>query len=74
MTMDWMETIRFTGLDLQVATVFAVAGLDAAARALRSAWRRIRPGAPSLGAVRVGARKLDAPPRMHPAGTAAHSS
>lgn len=33
MTMGWMETIRFIGLDLQVATVFAVAGLDWAARA-----------------------------------------
>jgi hypothetical protein len=41
MTMSWMETIRFTGLDLMVATVLAAAILDAAARVLRSAWGRI---------------------------------
>ena len=37
MTMGWMETIRYIGLDLQVATVFAVASLDWAARAVKSA-------------------------------------
>ena len=41
MTMGWMETIRFLGLDLMVATVFAVASLDVAARAFKSAWGRI---------------------------------
>jgi hypothetical protein len=41
MAMGWMETIRVLGLDLMVATVFAVAGLDVAAYALKSAWRRI---------------------------------
>jgi len=41
MTMGWMETIRFLGLDLMVATVFAVASLDAAPCVLRNAWRRI---------------------------------
>lgn len=53
MTVGWMETIRFIGLDLEVATVFAVATLDVTARALRSAWRRIPRGAPSLGSVSV---------------------
>jgi len=41
MTMGWMETIRFIGLDLQVATVFAVASLGAASRAVQYAWGRI---------------------------------
>lgn len=41
MTMGWMETIRFLGVDLMVATVFAVAGLDAAACALKAAWGRV---------------------------------
>lgn len=68
MTMGWMETIRFMGLDLQVATVFAVATLDVAARALISAWRRIRLGAPAVGSVHAKARKLHAFPRAHPAG------
>ena len=49
MTMGWMETIRFLGLDLMVATVFAVAGLDVAACALRAAWGRIPRVAPSRG-------------------------
>ena len=40
MTMGWMETIRYLGLDLQVATVLAVASVDFAARAARSAWGR----------------------------------
>ena len=57
MTMGWMETIRFVGLDLQVATVFAVATLDVAARALRSAWRRIPLRARAVGSV---------PHRPHP--------
>jgi hypothetical protein len=51
MTMGWMETIRFLGLDLMVATVFAVAGLDATARAFESAWARFSarlPSAPGL--------------------------
>jgi hypothetical protein len=34
--MGWMETIRYMGLDLQGATVLAVASLDWAARALKS--------------------------------------
>lgn len=38
MSMGWMETIRYLGLDLQVATVLAVAVVDYAARAARSAW------------------------------------
>jgi hypothetical protein len=37
MTMGWIETIRYIGLDLQVATVFAVASLDWAVRAVKSA-------------------------------------
>ena len=41
MTMGWMETIRFLGLDLMVVTVFAVASLYAAACVLKAAWRRI---------------------------------
>ena len=68
MTMGWMETIRFVGLDLQVATVVAVATLDVAARALRSAWRRIPLRAGAVGSVRAKARRLHTFPRMHPAG------
>ena len=34
MTMGWVEAIRYIGLDLQVATVFAVASLDWAASAM----------------------------------------
>ena len=68
MTMGWMETIRFIGLDLQVATAFAVATLDVAARALRSAWRRSPLRARAVGSVRTKARKPHAFPRMHPAG------
>ena len=41
MTMGWMEAIRFLGVDLMVVTVFAVASLDAAARAFKAAWGRI---------------------------------
>jgi len=41
MTMGWMETIRFIGLDLQVATVLAGAGLDLVARAPWSATSRL---------------------------------
>ena len=52
MTMGWMETIRYLGLDLQVATVFAVASLDVAARALKSAWGRIPREAASRELVR----------------------
>jgi hypothetical protein len=73
MTMDWMETIRFVGLDLQVATVFAVAGVDVAARALATAWGRMRSRAPSPGALRVSTRRLYASPRIHPAVLAADS-
>ena len=40
MTMGWIETIRYIGLDLQVATVLAVASIDVTTRALRSAWGR----------------------------------
>ncbi len=46
MTMGWMEAIRFLGLDLMVATVFAVASLDAAACTFRAAWGRIARDAP----------------------------
>jgi len=74
MTMGWMETVRFIGLDLQLATVFAVVTLDAAARALRSARGRIPLGARSLGSVRVRARRLYASPQMQPAGHGAESS
>lgn len=35
MTMGWIETIRFIGLDLEIATVFAVASLDLGARTLK---------------------------------------
>ena len=52
MTMGWMETIRFLGLDLIVATVFAVASLDVAAYALKAAWSRIPRVAPSRRSVR----------------------
>ena len=41
MTTGWMEAIRFLGLDLMVATVFAVASLNAAAGILKAAWGRI---------------------------------
>ena len=68
MTMGWMETIHFIGLDLEVATVLAVGSLDAAARALKFAWGRIPSGARSLGSIRVRARRLYTSPRMHPAG------
>ena len=34
MTMGWVETIRYIGLDLQVATVFAGASLDWAVSAM----------------------------------------
>ena len=37
MAMGWMETIRVLGLDLMVATVFAVASLEVAAYALKAA-------------------------------------
>ena len=49
MAMGWMETIRLLGLDLIVATVFAVASLDVAACALKAAWSRIPRDAPSRG-------------------------
>lgn len=74
MTMGWMETIRFSGLDLQVATVFALASLDVAARALKSARDRIPSGALSLGSARVRARMPYASPRMQSAGLGADSS
>ncbi len=74
MTMGWMETIRFVGLDLQVATVFAVASLDVAARAFKSAWGRISADAPRRGSVHVRARSLHASPRMYPAGQGAEAS
>lgn len=35
MTMGWIETIRFIGLDIEVATVFAMASVDLAARTLK---------------------------------------
>ena len=73
MTMGWMETIRFIGLDLQVAILFAVGSVDVAARALKSAWDRIPRGAPALGSVRVRARRLYAFPGMHAAGHGANS-
>jgi hypothetical protein len=60
MTMGWMETIRFIGLDLQVATVFAVASIGAASRAVQYAWGRIgRAVAPQVPTQR--ARRPSAP-------------
>jgi hypothetical protein len=59
MTMGWMETIRFLGLDLMVATVFAVASLDAAAFVLKSAWGRIPGAAASRGSVRPAGNGLN---------------
>lgn len=53
MTMGWMETIRFTGLDLQVAVNFAVQGLGPASRAIKTAWSRIPSHAPPSGPNRV---------------------
>jgi hypothetical protein len=73
MTMGWMETIRFIGLDLQVATVLAVGGLDVAARALRSVGSRLPSGTPLLDSVRVRARRLYPTSRMHPVGNVAAS-
>ncbi len=52
MAMGWMETIQVLGLDLMVATVFAVASLDAAACAFKAAWGRIPRDAPSQESVR----------------------
>jgi hypothetical protein len=52
MAMGWMETIRVLGLDLMVATVFAVASLEVAAYALKAAWGCIPRDALSRGAVR----------------------
>jgi len=74
MTMGWMETIRFIGLDLQVATVFAMASLVVAARALKSVWSHIPRRTRSLRSERVRAGRLYASPRMHPAGHGAESS
>ena len=65
MTMGWMETIRFIGLDLQVAAVFAAVSIDVAPRALKSAWDRIPRGARSRGAVPVRARRLSVTPRWN---------
>jgi hypothetical protein len=51
MTMGWIETIRYLGLDLQVATVLAVASIDVAARTFKSAWGRTpRDAAPQVRA------------------------
>ena len=74
MTMGWMETIRFVGLDLQVVTVLAAGSLDVALRALRSAWGRLRSGALSLSSARVRATTMYASPQMHPVGYGAGSS
>jgi len=74
MTMGWIETIRFIGLDLQVAAVLAVASLDVAVSALKSAWGRIPRRAPSLGSVRAPARRLYSSPQMLLAGHGADSS
>jgi len=60
MTMGWMETIRFIGLDLQIATVLAGAGLDFTARTIKSAWDQNLSGIPSLGSPRVRARRPSA--------------
>ena len=57
MTMGWMETIRFLGLDLMVVTVFAVASIDVTLRALRSARSR----APRYAASRVPVRHARVP-------------
>lgn len=74
MTMGWMETIHFIGLDLQVATLTAVASLDVAARAIRFTWCRITSYAPPRGSLRVRARGQSVFRRTHPAGHAAASS
>ena len=74
MTMGWMETIRFLGLDLEVATVFAVGTIDVAAGALRSAWRRVPSGALSLGSVRVRRTRPYASQGLHLAANVADSS
>jgi hypothetical protein len=52
MTMGWMETIQVLGLDLMVATVLAVAGLNVVACALKAAWCRMPRVAPSRRSVR----------------------
>jgi hypothetical protein len=57
MTMGWMETIRYLGLDLQVATMLAVAVVDFGARAARSAWHR----SARVAASRVPARRAGLP-------------
>ena len=74
MTMGWMETIRFLGLDLEIATVFAVGSIDVTVGALSAAWRRLPRGALSLGSVRVGGKRLNASPRLNLAAHAADSS
>ena len=61
MTMGWMETIQVLGLDLMVATVLAVAGLDAVACAIKAAWGRI----PRSGAVN-GITLSSVPCRLRP--------
>jgi hypothetical protein len=40
MPMSWMETVRYIGLDLQLMTVLAVAGVILAVRAFESVRRR----------------------------------
>lgn len=40
MSMSWMETVRYIGLDLQLMTVLAVAGVIMAVRAFKSVRRR----------------------------------
>jgi hypothetical protein len=48
--MTWMETCQLLGLDVLALMLMALALLDAAGRALRSAWatmRARRPGEPS---------------------------
>jgi hypothetical protein len=68
MTMGWMETIRFIGLDLQVAAVLAVGSLHVAARVLRSVGSSLPSGTSLLASVRVRARRLYPSSRMHPVG------
>mgnify|MGYP006392755075 CR=1 FL=1 len=58
MTMGWMETIQVLGLDLMVATVFAVASVDVAACALKAAWGRIARAAPSRRSTRPSSKLL----------------
>lgn len=61
MSMSWMETVRYIGLDLQLMTVLAVTGVILAMRAFKSIRRRgtvIQPKAASAASER-GAERAD---------------